>query len=170
MPSDTAPPATPHPDAGPEPQESGEKPFLSMVAQYVKDLSFESPRAPTSVLNKGIEPHGDVSIRVTSQALGNDNYEVQIEFNIAATDADEVAFLVELVYAGVFTMRGFEDEFKEMALMVECPRILFPFARHVIYDTVRDGGFPPLMISPIDFHRLYQQGMHGDAAAQDADA
>ena len=170
MPSDTAPPATPHPDAGPEPQESGEKPFLSMVAQYVKDLSFESPRAPTSVLNKGMEPHGDVSIRVTSQALGNDSYEVQIEFNIAATDADEVAFLVELVYAGVFTVRGFEDEPKEMALMVECPRILFPFARHVIYDTVRDGGFPPLMISPIDFQQLYQQGIHGDAAAQDADA
>ncbi|MEE8273056.1 MAG: protein-export chaperone SecB [Alphaproteobacteria bacterium] len=170
MPSDTAPPATPHSDAGPEPQESGEKPFLSMVAQYVKDLSFESPRAPTSVLNKGIEPHGDVSIRVTSQALGNDSYEVQLEFNIAATDADEVAFLVELVYAGVFTVRGFEDGLMEMALMVECPRILFPFARHVIYDTVRDGGFPPLMISPIDFHQLYQQGMHGDAATQDADA
>ncbi|MFQ5957801.1 MAG: protein-export chaperone SecB [Alphaproteobacteria bacterium] len=170
MTSDATPPASPEPDAAAAGAESGERPFLSMVTQYVKDLSFESPRAPTTVMQQGLEPHGDVSIRVTSRPVGDDRYEVLLEFNIAASDAGEVVFLVELVYAGVFTMRGFEDELREMALMVECPRILFPFARHVIYDTVRDGGFPPLMIAPIDFLRLYQQGTHGGAKAEGADA
>ncbi len=170
MTSDSAPPTSPEPDATAEGAEAGEKLFLSMVTQYVKDLSFESPRAPATVLRQGTEPHGDVSIRVASQPVGDDNYEVVLEFNITASDAGEVVFLVELVYAGVFTIRGFEGEMKEVALMVECPRILFPFARHVVYDTVREGGFPPLMISPIDFLGLYQQAKRGDAAAPGADA
>ena len=135
---------------------------INGVTQYVKDLSFESPRAPASVLQGAEEPHGELKVQVAVRALGRDNYEIMLQFQIEGTKDGEVAFLIELHYAGVFVVSGFAEDELQPALMVECPRLLFPFARRVIADTVRDGGFPQLMLGPIDFVKLYE--MHGPAA------
>jgi preprotein translocase subunit SecB len=147
----------------------GPAPSLLIAAQYIKDLSFENPHAPASLAHESQQPHGDVAIQVKSRHLGDDDYEVILEFNVKATQGDEVAFLVELAYGGVFRVQGFDDATRELAIMVECPRILFPFARRIIADSVRDGGFPPLMLAPIDFLALYQRRLHA-AANTDVEA
>ncbi len=139
-------------------------PQIAILAQYVKDLSFENPKAPDSVAEGTGKPRGNVSIQVKSRRLSEDNYEILLEFNIEAKNDDTVVFIVELTYGGVFGVRGFDDDAMELALWVECPRLLFPFARRIIADAVRDGGFPPLMLGPIDFLALYRQrGAQGDA-------
>ncbi len=143
---------------------------ISIVAQYAKDLSFENPRAPASIAPGQAQPHGEVSIQVKTRNLGDDKYEILLEFNVESKIDGEVAFIIELVYGGVFTVRGFEDDTMRIAVWVECPRILFPFARRIISDTVRDGGFPPLMLGPIDFLSMYQQRNKADAASKTADA
>ncbi len=98
--------------------------------------------------------------------MGGDNYEVILQFQVESTKEGEVAFLIELHYAGVFTVTGFPEGQLEPALMIECPRILYPFARRVIADVVRDGGFPQLMLGPIDFVQLYK--MYGPQNQPDA--
>ena len=132
---------------------------IDNVTQYIKDLSFESPRSPASILQGTEEPHGELKVQVKVHKMGGDNYEVILQFQVESTKEGEVAFLVELHYAGVFTVTGFLEGALQPALMIECPRILYPFARRVIADVVRDGGFPQLMLGPIDFFQLYK--MHG---------
>ena len=156
-------------DAG-DATDGGQKQELAIHSQYVKDLSFENPRAPASVAPGSEQPHGDIAIQVKSRNVGEDRYEVLIEFHIEAKTGDDVAFIVELSYGGVFTLRGFDDDTRRLALWVECPRILFPFARRIIADSVRDGGFTPLMLGPIDFLQLYQQRSSEAAAPPRADA
>ena len=169
MPSDTPP--TNGAEAVDQPAANGdESPRIVIMTQYVKDLSFENPRAPVSLVEGEGQPHGDVAIQVRSRNLGNDNYEILLEFNIEAKRQGEVSFVAELVYGGVFTVSGFDDEMLEMATLVECPRILFPFARRIIADSVRDGGFAPLLLSPIDFLKLYRDRNKGQAASQKAEA
>ena len=132
------------------------KRHISIVAQYVKDLSFENPRAPSSVLEQGAEPHGDLSVQVKSRKLGGDEYEVVLEFQIEAKKEGEIAFLIELQYAGVFRLAGFNDKELAAVQMIECPRLIYPFARRIIADTARDGGFPQLMLPPLDFVALFR--------------
>jgi preprotein translocase subunit SecB len=154
-----------------QPAASGSSaPRIVIMTQYVKDLSFENPRAPVSLVEGEGQPHGDVAIQVRSRNLGNDNYEILLEFNIEAKKQGEVSFVAELVYGGVFTVSGFDEEMLELATLVECPRILFPFARRIIADSVRDGGFAPLLLSPIDFLKLYQDRNKAQAASQTAKA
>ena len=143
-------------------------PQLSLRTQYTKDLSFENPRAPHSISPSQEPPDGDVQVKVSSQDLGNDLHEIMIEFQISASREGDVIFIVELSYGGVFTVRGFDAETQPLALWVECPRLLFPFARRVIADVVRDGGFAPLMLGPIDFYRMYQQRLAEAAAPGEA--
>ncbi len=131
-------------------------PRISNIAQYVKDLSFESPNSPASILEGKETPDGELSVQVKSRKLGGDQYEVVLQFQIEGTKGDETAFLVELQYAGVFDVSGFSDDDHQKALLIECPRLLFPFARRIIAETVRDGGFPQLMLGTIDFVKLYQ--------------
>ena len=145
-------------------------PRLAVHAQYIKDLSFENPRAPASISAGGAQPHGDVSIQVKSRNLGDDKYEILLEFNIESKIDGDIAFIIELVYGGVFTIRGFDDNTMQIAILVECPRILYPFARRIIADSVRDGGFPPLMLGPIDFLGMYQKRVAAAAAPKTADA
>ena len=130
------------------------KRHISIVAQYVKDLSFENPRAPSSVLEQGAEPHGDLSVQVKCRKLGGDEYEVVLEFQIEAKKEGEIAFLIELQYAGVFRLAGFNDKELAAVQMIECPRLIYPFARRIIADTVRDGGFPQMLLPPMDFSFL----------------
>lgn len=141
-------------------------PRMQCVSQYVKDLSFESPGAPGTVMQGDDEPHGELKVQVKLRKLGGDNYEVVLQIEIEATKQDKIAFLVELQYAGVYVVSGLAEAEIEPALMIECPRNLYPFARRIIADAVRDGGFPQLMLRPIDFVQLYQMyGPKGQAGS-----
>ncbi|TPE63644.1 protein-export chaperone SecB [Sandaracinobacter neustonicus] len=133
-------------------------PQAGILAQYVKDLSFENPNAPTS-LQMGGQPKIEINVNVNARSGGQDMYEVELKIEASARtpDTNSLAFQVELLYAGLFRLVGAPQEALEPFLVVEAPRILFPFARRVIADAVRDGGFPPLMLEPIDFGGLYLQ-------------
>jgi preprotein translocase subunit SecB len=131
-----------------------EPPQLGILAQYVKDLSFENPGAPQSLQPSQQQPQVQVNVDVGARALGGDAYESTLQINARGVRGSEAIFVVELTYAGLFQLRGFPEDQLQAVLLVECPRILFPFARAVIADATRDGGFPPLMINPIDFAQM----------------
>lgn len=143
------------PDAGNQPQ-------LQVLAQYIKDLSFENPQAPLS-LQAG-KPQLEVGVDVQARQVGVDQFEVVIRIRGDANqNATQKAFVVELVYAGVFMLRNIPQEGIQPILLIECPRILFPFARRIVADVTREGGFPPLMLDPIDFAGLFRQSVQNQA-------
>ena len=130
-------------------------------AQYVKDFSFENPNAPQTLLPGQPAPQVSVGVDVRSQQVGETLYEVVLEMRCEAKIGENTAFLVELSYAGLFTITGLSDEHIKPVLLIEGPRLLFPFARAIIADATRDGGYPPLMINPIDFTDLYRRQAAG---------
>lgn len=136
------------PTGAPAPQQ------LLINAQYIKDLSFENPRAPQSLMQQAGPPSVDINVDVNVHSLGHENYEVVLSIKAGAKAQDETLFLVELAYAGVVTVRNVPQQTMGAVVLVEVPRLLFPFARNIIAETTRDGGFPPLMINPIDFSEL----------------
>lgn len=127
---------------------------LIVNAQYIKDLSFENPRAPQSLIQPTAQPSVDINVDVKAQNLGPDVFEVVLTINASARAQDEPVFLVELAYGTVVTVRNAPAEMVASMILVETPRIVFPFARAIIANATRDGGFPPLMINPIDFAEL----------------
>ena len=130
-------------------------PQVSILVQYAKDLSFENPNAPMS-LQAGGQPKIEVNVAVNAKRAGDGVFEAELKITAKATaEDDSTAFVVELVYAGLFGLANVPDEALEPFLIIEAPRILFPFARRIIADATRDGGFPPLMLDPIDFGSLY---------------
>ena len=141
-----------------EPQTNGADttPQVGVLTQYVKDLSFENPNAPAVYQWQG-QPQIDVQFGISSQAVGEDVWEVSLKVEIKSVAADQTAFQVELVYAGLFALRNLSADQLQPFLLAEAPRLLFPFARQIISGAVRDGGFPPLMLDPIDFGALYLQ-------------
>jgi preprotein translocase subunit SecB len=139
------------PQAVPEGQQ------LIVNAQYVKDLSFENPRAPNSLIQQGTQPSVDINVDVKAQNLGPDVFEVILTINATARVQDEPVFLVELAYGTVVTIKNTPQEMLPALILVETPRIAFPFARAIIANATRDGGFPPLMINPIDFAELLRR-------------
>ncbi len=143
-------------DMGTDPLANGEdtQPQAGVLTQYVKDLSFENPNAPAVYQWQG-QPQIDVQFNIASATVGDDVHEVTMKIDVKAVAADKVAFQVELAYAGLFALRNIPDEQLQPFLLAEAPRILFPFARRVLADAVRDGGFAPLMLEPIDFGQLY---------------
>jgi preprotein translocase subunit SecB len=157
-------------DAGAQPQpENGQAaaPGMNILGQYIKDLSFENPNAPMS-LQQGEQPKLDINVNVNAAPLGEDQFEVVLTLSTKAERADMVMFAVELVYAGVFRITGVPQEHMHPFVMIECPRMLFPFARSILADATRNGGFPPLLLDPIDFAQLYRQNMAQQAAAEQA--
>jgi preprotein translocase subunit SecB len=139
---------------------------LIVNAQYVKDLSFENPRAPQSLIQQTTQPSVDINVDVKAQNLGPDVFEVILTINATARMQDEPVFLVELAYGTVVTVKNAPQEVLAPLILVETPRIVFPFARAIIANATRDGGFPPLMINPIDFAELLRrQQPEGQAAA-----
>lgn len=124
--------------------------------QYIKDLSFENPGAPGSLVGNNETPKIDVSVDVQIQKLASTSFEVSLAVSAHANIKDKKLFLVELSYAGIFSIDVPAEEL-EPVLMIYCPNILFPYARRIVSDSVRDGGFPPLMLDPIDFALLYQK-------------
>ena len=149
----------------PQTAQAGQPP-LSITLQYVKDFSFENPRAPHSLRPQTMQPQVEINIDVGAQNLGPDTFEVVLTIKSSAKIQEEALFLVELAYAGVITARNVPQEFLSAVVLVETPRLLFPFARNIIADTTRDGGFPPLMINPIDFAELLRRNSAAQAGAQ----
>lgn len=137
-----------------------EQPQLAILAQYVKDLSFENPNAP-QIYQSTAQPELDVNVNVGVTKPADDVYEVALKINVKATTEGTVSFAVELLYNGLFGLRNMPEDALQPFLLVEAPRILFPFARRVISDVTRDGGFPPLMLEPIDFGSLYMAQVNG---------
>ena len=132
-------------------------PQLFINLQYIKDLSFENPRAPQSLIQQPAQPEVEINVDVTAHNLNPETYEVVLTINVNAQMQEEPVFLVELVYAAVVTVRNAPEPMLASLLLVESPRIIFPFARAVIANATRDGGFPPLMINPIDFAELLRR-------------
>lgn len=132
-------------------------PSLNVLAQYIKDLSFENPKAPMSLRPREKAPEINVNINVNANPLSETDFEVELKLEATAKAEDEAVFAAELVYAGVFRLNNMPEEAKAPAVLIECPRLLFPFARQVLADATRQGGFPPLLLDPVDFAALYQQ-------------
>ncbi len=145
-------------------------PSYSLVGQYIRDLSFENPGAPGSVLLAGPNPNFNVGINVGVKKQAEDLYAVEISLNAKADRDSNVLFNVEMVYGGVFRIKNVPENALPQLLMVECPRMIFPFARHILATTVQNGGFPPLMMEPVDFMALYVQNVRNLQAQQAAAA
>lgn len=146
---------------------AGTEAQLSVLAQYVKDLSFESPGAPQTLQGPGDNPQLKIGVNVNAGPRGEDVYEVAVHLEAHAKSDTGVIYNVELDYAGLFRIKNVPKELLQPVMFVDCPTLLFPFVRRVIADVVRDGGFPPLMLDPIDFGRLYAQNVaQGQQGAQ----
>lgn len=139
-----------------------ESPSLSILAQYMKDLSFEVPGAPRSLQSRDRAPDININVNVNANPLSEADFDVVLTLNAEAKDGDKTVFHCELVYGGVFRITGFPQEHMLPILFIECPRLLFPFARQIVADATRNGGFPPLMIDPIDFAQMFAQRMAAD--------
>lgn len=149
---------------------NGKPPQLAVLTQYVKDLSFESPGAPLSLRPREKAPAINININVNANPMSETDFDVVLTLNATAKDEDKVLFNVELVYGGVFRVEGFSQEQTLPVVFIECPRMLFPFARQVVAEATRNGGFPPLMIDPVDFARMFQQRMAEEQARQKVQA
>jgi preprotein translocase subunit SecB len=145
------------PDASEQPQQVA--PQLGVLAQYTKDLSFENPNAPQSLQQQQQQPAINIQINVTPRQLTNTDFEVELKLEGKAESSGTVIFSFDLVYAGVFRVQNVPQDSLGPLVMIECPRLLFPFAREIVARTVTTGGFPPLMLDPVDFVALYRQKM-----------
>jgi len=135
---------------------AGVEPSINILAQYVKDLSFESPGSPLSLRPREKAPSININVNVNANPLSDTDFDVVLTQEAKAVDGKDVLFNTELVYGGVFRVQGIPQEHLLPLLFIECPRLLFPFARQIVADATRNGGFPPLMIDPIDFAQMFQ--------------
>lgn len=147
-------------DGGQEVSQEAAGPSLQIMVQYVRDLSFENPGAPNF---GGAQPEIGVNANVGARKLSDTDYEVGLKFRIEAKVEDQVQFIAELEYCGVFRLMNIPEAEIRPVMLIEAPRQLFPFARRVLADATRDGGYPPIMLDPIDFLALYQQGEAAEA-------
>ena len=148
--------------AVPGPEGAPSIPNLQIVGQYIKDLSFENPGAPAGLTQR---PQIEFGIDVQAKRGDEMHFEVELKLRVHAKSEDRQLFLLELAYAGLFRLSNIPEEAMQPILLIQAPHMLFPFARRIVADVVRDGGMPPLMIEPIDFVALYQAKM-GQAAQQ----
>jgi preprotein translocase subunit SecB len=140
---------------GPGPQPGQAQ--LSVLGQYIKDFSFENPNAPRSLAPSQTQPAINIQINVGVQQLAETDYEISLNLDGKAESAGSVLFAFDLTFAGVFRVQNVPAETLQPLVMIECPRLLFPFAREIVATAVRNGGFPPLLLDPVDFVALYQQ-------------
>lgn len=135
---------------------NGGAPQLEALAQYVKDLSFENPNAPQSLRPQDSAPNISIQVNVNAKPLSDNEFEVELMLEGAAGEGEGTLFRFDLNFAGVFRLANIPAEHINQVLMIECPRLMFPFARAVLANAVRDGGFPPFLLQPIDFGAIYQ--------------
>jgi len=132
----------------------GPQPRIQIVGQYVKDLSFENPGAPTSGAQR---PGIDLGVDLQARRMDAEHYEVELKLRVTAKGSDDKPlFLLELVYGGLFHLQNIPEDVVQQVLLIDGPHMLFPVARRIVADVIRDGGMPPLMIEPIDFAGLYR--------------
>jgi preprotein translocase subunit SecB len=132
-----------------------EEPGIRVLAQYIRDLSFENPRAPEALRQTTAQPQMDVGVEMNARGRDDGFFEVDLKLSARASREDGPLFHVEVLYGGVFQITGVAEDALEQALLIECPRFLFPFARRIIADVTSDGGFPPFLLDPIDFAGVY---------------
>ena len=154
-------PAAPQPD-----QAQQTNPQLNVLGQYIKDFSFENPNAPRSLAPNQTQPAINIQINVSAQQLAQTDYEISLKLEGKAESAGTILFAFDLTFAGVFRVQNVPAETLQPIVMIECPRLLFPFAREIVATSVRNGGFPPLLLDPVDFVALYQQRAAQTQAAQ----
>lgn len=162
MADDTQPAA----DMTSQPNGADNAPAIGLISQYVKDMSFENPNAP-ACYQWTSQPQIDVQFNIGSVVVGDGVHETAIKIDITAKHDEGDAFVIDLTYAGLFGVRNVPEEQVHAFMLGEAPAILFPFARRVIADAVRDGGFMPLLLEPIDFRGLYVSQHAQMQAAQD---
>ena len=150
---------------GGNPEQEGGQPNLGVIAQYIKDFSFENPNAPNSLMQQQQPPQIAIQINVNPNQLSNTDFEVELKIEGKAEIDNKVLFAFDLNYGGVFRLTNIPQENIGPLLMIECPRLLFPFARELISSAISNGGFPPLLLQPIDFVGLYQRRL-ADMQAQ----
>ncbi len=142
---------------------------IRILAQYIRDLSFENPHAPESLRNAQGQPKIELQVEMSARGRADQLFEVDLKLGATARHDGQVSFACELVYGGLFQLNGFQEQEIEAVLLIECPRFLFPFARRIIADLSSEGGFPPLLLEPIDFAGVYQT-QRQNAAGQGLDA
>ena len=143
---------------------------FGVMAQYIKDFSFENPNAPRSLAPLQQQPEIGIQVNVTPTPISNTDFEVELRIDGKAEASGLLLFSFDLTFAGVFRLQNVPQENVSPLIMIEAPRLLFPFAREIIATSVRDGGFPPLMLDPVDFVGLYRQNMERQQAAASAQA
>lgn len=143
-------------------------PQLMVLAQYIKDLSFENPNAPSS-FTSGEQSNLNMHFDLGADQVGDDAYEVNLNFVIEALEKDKKAFVLEIKYAGLFRINETNKDLLEQILLIQCPTILFPYVRQIIADTSSRGGYPPVNVNPIDFYSFYvtkkQEQMKSDGTS-----
>ena len=142
----------------------GEAPSLRVLAQYLKVLSFESPLAPM-VFQPGPQPKFEVNVDVGARAINQTQFEVELSVTARSEQDGKPMFVIEATYAGVFEIVNIPQEQLEPVLLIECPRLLFPFARQIVAETTQSGNFPPLMLDPLDFLAIYEARKQGAVAS-----
>lgn len=144
---------------------------VSILAQYIKDLSVENPSSP-QVFQWQVQPQVDVQFNVGVEKIADEVHEVTLKVEVSARSENGVHFVIDLSYAGLFGIRNAPEEALPPFLLIEAPRLIFPFARQIVADAVTNTGFPPLLLDPIDFTQVYMsqlQAAEQQAAAQAAD-
>ena len=144
---------------------AAQPPVMKCLNQYIRDLSFENIAAQKNLGNTA-SPEINVQVNLDARKGDNNNYEVILKLTVNADAEDKKVFLLEIDYAGVFQVENVPDEQLHPFLMIECPRMLFPFVRQIVRNTTADGGYPPLNVDPIDFMALYRNELQSQAAAQ----
>lgn len=145
------------------------QPTIGLITQYVKDLSFENPNAP-QVYQWQDQPEIDIQFNISSDKAADDVYEMALKIEVKAKSAQGTAFAVDLVYGALFGIRNVPEDQIQPFLYAEAPRLTFPFARRVLADAVRDGGFAPLLLDPVDFGGLYMQQVQARTDAENQPA
>ena len=138
---------------------------LIVHAQYIKDFSFENPNAPKILIENVGQPDVEINVSVAAKLIGDNQYEILLNLGAKAVADETTMFLVDLTYAGLVSPQGVTGDDINPLIMIEAPRLLFPFARALISDATRDGGFMPLNIQPVDFVAVYQHNLERQAAA-----
>ena len=158
--TDAAPDAAEQPVNG---SDSRPPPGIRVLAQFIRDLSFENPRAPDALHASQAQPQIDLGVEMSAKGRADGLFEVDLKISATALREGEAVFQLELVYGGLFGLAGVSEEDLEPVLLVECPRFLFPFARRLIADLSTEGGFPPFLLDPLDFAAIYAARKAGGA-------
>jgi preprotein translocase subunit SecB len=141
----------------PKPDDSAKHPQVNVLGQYIKDLSFECPDATLFFRGPGKNPNLQINFNVQVRNLQEETFEVALSLEGEARSDEGVLYNIELIYAGAFLLRNLPQEAIQPVLFIECPALLFPFVRRLVADLSREGGFPPLLLDPIDFASLYRR-------------